>query len=201
MLPMSALLPLLNRYIFFFLFLFCCSSVGAFTFGASPPELFFEGEVGERICASLSLSSEQPLVIAFSDTWSDIHDSRSLYDYSLSASAVGLTPLYSRTLTLVSNATVPLCITAQRAGTHSGLLLLTPTQGTGTIGIWLHVHSKGKISSFITGFTIAPLKDTVSSLSVVSPVLIFLFTSTFLLLAFLVLLMLLFLRRRRNYTY
>jgi hypothetical protein len=135
-------------FVFLILVLILSSFVSSLGLGISPPEVTFEGSVGERICKKVSLHSSSNLNVIGKDGWreGDVFV-KDLSKYKSEAGDLKIEMDYPKELSVVSREEFDVCVVAEKEGDYYGALIYTARNGPVGIGNWIVVRvSEGENS-------------------------------------------------------
>tara|TARA_Y100000310_G_scaffold150569_2_gene150051 strand:- start:3251 stop:3775 length:525 start_codon:yes stop_codon:yes gene_type:complete len=118
--------------------------------GISPPEVTFEGSVGERICNEVSLHSSSNLEVVGKDRWmkGDVFV-KDLSRYKSGADDLKIEVDYPKELGVVSREEFEVCVVAEKEGDYFGALIYTASDGPVGIGNWIIVRVSEDENSLI----------------------------------------------------
>lgn len=112
---------------------------GGLEIGVSPAEVFFEGDIGERMCEEVRVfTGFGEEIFEVSDFWS-LSDERKLGEHVFSSEEFGLNVRYEERVRVFGDEIVEICISGQERGKFHGIILFRELNGAIGIGSWLNV--------------------------------------------------------------
>ena len=136
------------------------SFVSAVQIGISPPQIEFEGNVGEKICKTIKLFSEQEERFIGTDRWSnEKYFVKDINKYNINSSTIGIEFDYPRELISKEKSEIEICVKGDNPGEYYGAIIYS-TNKSAAVGSWiiLKVHgdkdgikNNTKETVFITG--------------------------------------------------
>ena len=136
--------------------------VSAFEFGVSPPELDFQGSVGENICKNLRVfSSLDRIDIVVDDKWAkESNVGHNIGGYEISSADLSLTMDYEKNFILNKEREIKVCLKADESGEFKGVLFFQALDKSLNIGIWMNADISGNNqTNRLTGFDISDLEN------------------------------------------
>ncbi len=123
--------------------LFLIGLLSAAKIGISPSEIFFSGNINEKICRSITVYSDSSGSLLGNSRWNFI-DTRDIKDYNIEDEELGIKLDYPNLIKINKNKTVEICLTAIMPGKYYGALIYyTETKYAG-VGIWISADIKGE---------------------------------------------------------
>lgn len=131
----------MGKVILFICFLvFMLGTANAVTLSMSPPQLDFQGKVGETICLNVTMKTLGNVLVVGEDKWAEEGFSeRKLSMHKLGAKELHLELNYVEELEINEKEIFEVCLNGESSGNFHGLLLYKIKDKPVKIGIWINV--------------------------------------------------------------
>ena len=143
---------MVSKNLFFIFFIFFIYSINAATLSISPPQLNFEGEVGEELCNKIRIKVNGTENVTGKIKWAkEGYSKRILHEHNLDSEELNLKVKFLKKLTIEKSEEIEICLRGKNAGTYHGVLLYRIQGKPLQIGIWTNVSLEGKDFIKMTG--------------------------------------------------
>jgi hypothetical protein len=141
-----------SKNLFFIFFIFFIFTVNAATLTISPPQINFQGNVGEKICKEIEIKVNGTENLTGKIKWAkEGYFEKVLSEHNLESKELKLEVNFPKNLEIKENEKIEICLKGKKTGKYHGVLLYRIKNKPLQIGIWVNVNLEGKDFIKMTG--------------------------------------------------
>lgn len=125
--------------------LFLINFVSAIELGISPGNLVFNGNINEKICKNLTISTDYNGILVGESKWIEKSEKkRDIKDYDINADDLNINIEFSESINInKTKEIINVCVTAEKPGRYNGAIIYKTADSYAGVGSWIEVDIAG----------------------------------------------------------